>query len=615
MSTMPDNPAPGPEPSAEATGEAAAAPGQAPLSLAPKLYAMRELTIGAQNAAAFWRALARSLKTCRLYKGDNPIVIAARESVFKLMNEALAAYGTWQFRITPYEIFLLDEPVVRPTPAKPHVDVIPQPEEKLPFLFYRDGIRGITIAPDVPLSDFEALFGALLSVGTGLTTQDDLVTLLWQANTNKLRIETVPFSQTIYLHSRRPGADAASGGHQGQSFAWSPNGSEIRADLGQMVGGPSGLHRDTFDDWPLPRTFVEVPEAYEKMMKGMQFVRSKLLFEWSAESTNDWQMDAQVLLEKVLEIDPEVRTRANLAHCVMNWLVSAIQDSKWDEAQQAFGLLRQFDPDGSLTNGLLADAMAGLDTEDITERLDESQSDDQAKFFALTVAMGRPAVDFACAVMAKSEKSRTRAAACTMLCYLCSGQPELLAPYLKDGRWYVARNAVFILGQIGGPEVVSLLEQASHHQEPRVRRAVVQALGNCPGPERVPLLLAQLDTRDPQLLAATLNMLGRYRSPIAARAILRQVESPGFYARAEENQRSLFNALAELGDDEIVPNLEVLLHKGGWFARPSLERTAAARTLQRIGTDAAHAALEAGLSSRSEAVRHACMDAMNMRGQ
>ncbi|MFI5372519.1 MAG: HEAT repeat domain-containing protein, partial [Candidatus Eisenbacteria bacterium] len=233
--------------------------------------------------------------------------------------------------------------------------------------------------------------------------------------------------------------------------------------------------------------------------------------------------------------------------------------------------------------------------------------------FALAVAIGRPAIDLACSVMALALKSRTRAAACTMLCYLCSDSPELLARYLGDTRWFVVRNVVFVLGQIGGAAVVPLLEVAARHPEPRVRHAVVTALGNCPGEARVPLLLAQLESRDPQVLATSLHMLGRTKSPQVARAILKQIEDPSFARRAADSQRSLFNALADCGDDEVVPGLETLLHKGGWFAQPTLERTAAARTLARIGTESALAALEIGLRAHREAVRHACLEALNMK--
>jgi len=577
-----------------------------------RMAALRELTPPAQTAATFFMTFGRALRTCRLYRPDNPIVVSVRDELYAALNNALATFGSWRFRITPYEIWLVDEAVVRAKVVRPGEDYIPSPEEKLPFLLYRDGVRTLTLLPDLLRGDFDALFNSMLAVSVGLNTQDDVVTLLWQANTVRLRIEAVPLTQTIYLHARRP-TGRKRGAYQGQSFAWSPVGSEIRADIGQVEGAAAGLHKDTFDDWPLPREAVDVADAFTRLDRSMQFVRSKLLMEWTAESSIDWQMDAQILLEKIHALDPDPRTRAALANAVITWLVDALQRCSWDESRQALTLLRRFDPGDGATDEALLQSMDGLDTDAITEKLDESSNEEQSRFFALAVTIGRPAIDLACAVMAASQKSRTRAAACTMLAYLCSDQPELLEGWLADSRWYVVRNTVFVLGQIGGESVLPMLQVAAHHPESRVRRAVVQALGNCPGPDRVPLLLAQLGTRDGQLLSATLNMLGRFKSSIAARALLRQIEAPDFDSRPADVQRALFTALGDMGDDEIVPRLEELLHKGGWFARPTNQRTGVARTLQKIGTEKAMAVLESGLSARSEAVRLACLEAYEMR--
>lgn len=574
----------------------------------------RDLTPAGQAAHLWFRQLARALKTCRLYKPDNPTVHLVRDQLYDPLTHAIDLYGSWRFRITPSEIFLLDEAVVRPPQRTDSEDVPVGKESLLPFLFYRDGVRGLAFLPNIPRRDLDALFTALLAAGDGVTTHDDLVTLMWQANTTHVQIESVPVEQTIYLSSRRPtGGGGGGGAEQGQSYVWSPAGGEIRSDIGQVVGAAQGLHRDTFDDWPLPEGPVEVPEAFQKMLPSMEFARMRLTTEWVGERSTDWTLQAPDVLRQLFAMAPGSHTQAVLAHAVMTWLVSAIQRSSWNEAQETLQLLREFDPGGKRTDNDLAAGIAGLDTDEITERLDESETDDQARFFALAVSIGRPALDLACSVMAKASKSRTRAAACTMLCYLCNDHPELLAPYLNDTRWYVARNAAFVLGQIGGPEVVGLLRAAAAHPEPRVRRQVVAALGNVPRELRPQILLAQLDTRDPQLLAATLTMLTREKHPETARTILRQIEAPDFESRSEDNQRSLFSALAEVADDAVVPAIEALLHKGGWFARRTLQRVAAARTLQRIGTPMALTALEAGLRSRSEAVRSACLDAMNTR--
>jgi HEAT repeat protein len=174
---------------------------------------------------------------------------------------------------------------------------------------------------------------------------------------------------------------------------------------------------------------------------------------------------------------------------------------------------------------------------------------------------------------------------------------------------------VFVLGHIGGPAVVPLLRTVARHPEPRVRRQLVQALGSVPPGERNPLLIEQLDVRDAQLLATTLNMLTREKDPRVARAILALIESPDFESRDENNQRTLFGALGDIADSPAVPALEALLHKGGWFARRTFQRVAAARTLRHIGTPEAMAALEAGVHARNEAVRAACLEALGARSR
>jgi HEAT repeats len=578
-----------------------------------KYPAFRDLTPAGQTAHLWFRQLARALKTCRLYRQDNPIVVQIRDQLLQPLLRGIESHGIWSFRITPSEIFLLDEAVVRPSQRTDSEEGAPGKESMLPFLFYRDGIRGLTFLPGIPARDLEALFDAMLSASAGVHTHDDLVTLMWQANTTHIQIDAVPIEQTIYLSSRRPTGGGGGGGGLGQSYAGSPSGSEIRADIGQLSGMAQGLHRDTFDDWPLPEEAAEVPEAYQKILPSMEFARMRLSTEWVGERSTDWTILAPDVLRQVAAMSTDEETRSLLARAAATWLVGAIQRSSWIEAQETLELLREFDPNGEITRDELTTGITGLDAASITERLDASETDDQARFFALTVSIGRPALDLACSVMSLASKSRTRAAACTMLCYLCNDDPELLAPYVIDSRWYVARNAAFVLGQIGGERVLRLLDLASQHPEVRVRRQVVASLGGVPPEMRAPILLGQLDTRDPQLLASALKMLTRNKDPEVTRVILKQIEAPEFESRSEDNQRALFGALGEVAGDEAVPALEALLNRGGWFARRTLQRLAAARTLQRIGTRKAQAALESGLRARSEAVRSAAFEAIQVK--
>ena len=574
----------------------------------------RDLSPEAQAAAAWFRQLARALRVFRLYGGSNPVVLAAQRSATSALADLLPAHGGWQLRFSATEVFLGEEPIVHVAPRTPGAESITSVTDQIPFLFYRDGVRRLTFLPDTPRVELDAFIQLLRDASGGSATQDDLVTLLWQANLSHVQVEAVPLEQTIYLSSHAGGGPAGEPERRGQTFAWSPAGTEIRSDLGQAPG-VQGLHRDTFDDWTLPEGTFEVPEAFARLEPLADAARPGFLAAWNLENSTPWIEQAPAFLRGLHALDGSEDMRRALARAAITWLVSALQRVAWDEAQYPLQVLNEIDRDRELAGEELTAALAGLDTAAIADRFDEGEASDHNRFAAFTVALGTPAVGFCVDIMARSSKARARAAAVTALCYLCAEDPALLAPWLADSRWQVVRNVVFVLGHIGGPAGVPLLRTVARHPEPRVRRQLGQALGQVPPADRNPMLVEQLDVRDAQLLAAALNMLTREKDPRVARAILGLIESPDFESRDEDNQRALFSALADISDASTVPAIEALLHKGGWFARRTFQRVAAARTLRRIGTPEAMAALEAGVRARSEAVRAACLEALGTRSR
>src|SRR5262249_14272478 len=70
-----------------------------------KYPALRDLSAAAQAAAAWFRAFARALSSCRLYEPTNPVVIQIRQHLREQLNGSIVAHGAWRFRITPNEIW------------------------------------------------------------------------------------------------------------------------------------------------------------------------------------------------------------------------------------------------------------------------------------------------------------------------------------------------------------------------------------------------------------------------------------------------------------------------------------------------------------------------------
>src|SRR6185369_16120197 len=206
---------------------------------------VRYLSPGAQAAARWFQQLARAIRVCRLYPRDNPTVVQMQEQLLDQLNKNLEEHGAWRMRITPIEIWLVDEPIVHPPLSSDNSDPLSAKADRLSFIFYRDGLRGLVFQPAVPSSEFDAFFHALVAADRGPLLHDDLVTLLWQAHTVRIQIDAVPSSQTIYLSSKRI-TPAAHRRLHGLAFNWSPSGEEIHADIGQMAGAAQGLHRDSF---------------------------------------------------------------------------------------------------------------------------------------------------------------------------------------------------------------------------------------------------------------------------------------------------------------------------------------------------------------------------------
>ncbi len=564
----------------------------------------RELGPHARECSAWFRRLTSALKIGRLHESSNPAAIRARSQIVESMLHLVRESRGWTLRFTPNEILLDHEAVVRQrTIRDENGNASPADEKQLPFLFYRDGIRGIRIPADVPRQEAGGLFDVLLSTDAG-SDHKDLVSLFWQAHLECIQVDSVPLEQTIYVSSAPNEAATA--------ILKAPAPRTLGPAVSPAAAAPGvpGSTPRPFDDWALVRGSFEVESAYARLVASMEASVARFRAEWDEERTRDWRESAPAVLRQMLATDPSESTRRVVTHAVVSWIGEALQRLSLDETQRAVELLRELDPGLALAERELAPILAHLDHGAIVDYLDRAEPDEQGRFAAVAVCLGKPAVDLAFSVMSRTRDERVRAAACTALCYLCADEPERLAPYFPDAQGDVMLHLVFTLGQIGGPDAVDLLRLAGRHPEPKVRKQVVLALGGVPASVRVQPLIDALDNTDPQVVVAALQMLGREKSAKVTHAILRKASTAEFEALPEDLQWSFFGLLSEVAGDEAVPGISKLVLDGGLLAKRSYIRSAAARALGRIGTEKARAALEAGTKSFAPAVRQACRDAL-----
>ena len=91
------------------------------------------------------------------------------------------------------------------------------------------------------------------------------------------------------------------------------------------------------------------------------------------------------------------------------------------------------------------------------------------------------------------------------------------------------------------------------------------------------------------------------------------LRSEGFEQRPGEEQRAIYNALAAVGTDDVLLDLEAELAKGNWLERGAdAHRLAIARCVARIGTPRAIALLERGAASKRAGIRAACAETLRL---
>lgn len=178
---------------------------------------------------------------------------------------------------------------------------------------------------------------------------------------------------------------------------------------------------------------------------------------------------------------------------------------------------------------------------------------------------------------------------------------------VEDPRWYVVRNAVGVLGELGEEDVLAHLTSALAHQDPRVRRETVQALARIGGDDAGMLLVGMLQDPDPEVRAQTARAVGVVKAKKALRPLLDLLEEE----REDEVVEQILRSLGRLGDPGAVPALQKLA-SGGFFSRTSRSvRIAAYRALADIGTPLARKHLEGAANDRDARVREAVAELLD----
>jgi len=544
-------------------------------------------------AVTTWvKRLVRTLKSCRLYDSGNPMVIKSREDLAYDLASLLEREGKLTLRFSSDDVFYGE---ISTYPAQSSGD-------NLAGQFHRDGIRSITFHSGIELDEVETFLDQVLRVSGPQSSDEDLVTLLWDADIPHLSVDCAPIASELDAGAVQ-GADTT-----GPAAPWpKPDTEPDEASSENQEPGRS-------DDWKISGETGDLELSYAHLERMAPKELERFLAEFGMEREESVVRSALTLIGDCLAIRASREVRVDLGRYLQRILHEAIRTAAWEEAHECLVMLRSCEvPDWSarsLAEELLCEF--AVVTPECVDLLDKQPTEEVEFFLVFVKELGPEATEWLMTVLAQSQRKSVRRPLTRVIADHCRMHPERLRSWLTNPEWYVVRNVVHICGWIGGNSVVKLLRCVINHPEPKVRQEVVATLGQVDPAAGRSILFSMIEKAQGSLLIAILHQLSQDPNPVISAWLLRYMVNPRFADRTLGERRAVYSALVSCAGDDLAVTLGSELHKWvGFSFSADTRRRSLASCLALINSDKSRAVLRRGAQSWHPAVRQACVAALS----
>jgi len=231
---------------------------------------------------------------------------------------------------------------------------------------------------------------------------------------------------------------------------------------------------------------------------------------------------------------------------------------------------------------------------------------------------GARAADYLVDRLAEEEDRGNRARFVSLLKDMERSSIRTFTARLEDPRWFLVRNVVHILGELGDHAALPALESVGKHRDPRVRKEVVRSFMRLGGPECEERIIGYIMDPDRGVQAAAVNALSVLRGRRCEGIVLEILRRAGVYADLDPEVRmEAVGAAGRMNLRSAVEPLAGIISRKGLlgYAEPVEMRLAAVQALGGIQGDEALEALRAAARADSKReVREAAENIVAGRG-
>ncbi|MDO8445372.1 MAG: HEAT repeat domain-containing protein [Deltaproteobacteria bacterium] len=533
------------------------------------------------SAAEVIQAMMKTSKAFKMYLSNNPLLHRFLEELKTKMGSHLAKYSELKLDIDQFELRYKGKTVYENR----------DPKDSLAFKMYSDGIRSLIFSEgmeDREISDFLEIVGK----DRPSDIDDDIVTLLWMKD---LPHVTYILAED-YLEFDTAGAGPTAPASQQENIKGVY---KAIPPVSEAVPTPTLIHQNIL-------SLNEDEISWLKKARDLDEKRNPL-------------DEVVQILYSILSVEKDFAVFGEFVDITVNLIGNLIHSGDIHHALSLIRFLRELSGNELLSSyhkDRLSKAMEGTISADIIKDLegiiDTSDKVKPESLKELLLLFGKTAIKQSCELLGIVQKMEMRKVIVDALVEIGKDTPEVFFPYLTDSRWYLARNAVIILRRIGSPASLEPVSRLIYHKEPRIRKEVLLYLAAIPDVKARAYILKFLHDDVGALRIHALKALADSKFHGALKPIFEIATSKEFDEKDIAEKKVVFEALGELGSDEVVPIFKDMMMKRYWFNKAKEKESVilAVSGLRKIKTDAALNALEEAGNIKKDEIKAVITQAM-----
>ncbi|HMK61371.1 MAG TPA: HEAT repeat domain-containing protein [Dissulfurispiraceae bacterium] len=578
----------------------------------------------------FFKAVLKAKKMLQIYPSNNVIYLSALNEAYTIAAEYLERYGNLTCRVRPSEIQFESEPVYQSSGKT----------DNLALFFFKEGISDLTLIEGLTKNEFEELLRLLGMDYEKDDTVGDFLSAVWELGFEhiKFTIDELVFSED--------GAGAGYGLPGGGVSSLHPSSMGGAGD-GSPGGGVSSLHSSSMegnygesgtlflsgmqDDGnlmteggiagegtaPGARQDGDVTRAYNDALVSDEIVmpsvgeltseeRSLIIAEMDRDPAEKSDQIITILLtllleshgsaeaEKIAKSIEEVilfslkRNQLSPALIILRW----IQQTKLDRQDRA-EIREQLDH-------MLSFCRSSKVMEILGRMLDTSRDINEEHVQEFANCLGGESADAFIALLEHLQSIHARRIVNNILIMLGKENLKALSDRLKDPTWYVVRNMVYVLRNIGNSALLEDILSVARHEHPRVRLEVVKALNDFKSVRALEALKDYFDDIDATVRLSAIAVIGNMAKDnsgarlYARDVLIAKIREKRFEERDFREKKLFYETLAMFHDKDADAFMMETLKKKSLFGGKKLSesKACAAHYLGLAGSKAASPLLQ-----------------------